>query len=260
MKTSVCNKRGIFSLLMILTVTAAFIFALTVADGKVYAAKKYALPTEVESTYYGEDSFTSLTNIKFDKYGNIKSALAAEAIPLKYKATYRNKKGVLSKVTITDGETSLKKTYDKKGRLTKIVIGDETYKYKSNKKGIISKVTLNGKLYYKVKSIKFHKNGFVSKVVYGNGNVNTYNKDGLMTSVKADGSKYTYSYTKKNGKITKIIVKCDGKKYQKITLKYGKSYTTDVWKYSCLIAHASGPSNACELYAKSVISGVNTIY
>lgn len=257
-------KRGkLLSIVTVLAVTAAFIALFAAADGSMYAsakAKKYALPKEVEVTYLEDDSKSSLTKIKYDKYGNIKSALISEMIPMKYKVKYRNKKGVISKATFTDGDAVMEKTYDKKGRLKKVKIGSDTYKYSTNKKGIIKKVTLNGKTYYKVKSIKFHKNGFAKKVVYSNGNVNKYNKDGLMTfASEKGGSKYTYKYTKKSGKVVKVIVKRDGVKYKQINLKYGKSKTKDVWKYSTLVNYADGPSNATELYSKCALSGANAL-
>ena len=119
---------------------------------------------------------------------------------------------------------------------------------------------IDGKTYYRIKSIKYHKNGFVSKVVYGNGNVNRYNTAGLMTSaiVKTDeGAKYTYKYTKKNGKVVKVIVRRNGELNSKTTVKYGKKSTKDVWKYSCAMSFAGCPTNAYELYAKSTLSGIN---
>lgn len=248
------------SILAVLTLS--FIFTLLMAVDNVYAAKKYYLPKEVHTVYYGDENTTgSFTKTKYDKFGNLTSTIIGDMIPIDYTIKYRNKKGVISKLTY--GEPDLvyaRKYYNKKGRLTKITYGEDTYKYTTNKKGIITKVTLNGKLYYKVKKIKYHKNGFVSMVKYNNGNVNHYNSDGLMTSaVVKDGPKYTYKYTKKKGKVVKIITKCDGKLFQKTTLKYGKSFTKNVWKYSCVICYVDGPSNAAEIYGGSSLSGVNAI-
>lgn len=256
-------KKRLLSLLTIFAVAMTFVFTYSMTDGNAYAAsktKKYYLPKEIHVVYFDDDSTSSLTEIKYDKYGNMKSAWISEAIPSKYTIKYRNKKGAISTVKYGDGDAVSKKYYDKKGRLTKVKVGSDIYKYTLDKKGTIKKVTLNGKTYYKVKSVKYHKNGFVSKVVYGNGNVNTYNSSGLLTSAtEKGGSKYTYKYTKKNGKIVKMVVKRDGENFKKITLKYGKSTTTDVWKYSSIICYANGPSNACELYAKGALSGVNEV-
>ena len=253
-------KKKLLSLLAILAL--AFTFAFVPTNDNVYAAskaKKYYLPKEVRVYYYETDEYSSLSKAKYDKYGNLTSAIISEMIPMKFNIKYKNKKGVISKVTYGDGDALSEKFYDKKGRLTKIKIGADTYKYKLDKKGLIKKATLNGDLDYKVKSIKL-KNGFLSKVVYGNGNVNNYNADGVMTSaVTKDGTKYTYKYTKKSGKIIKILVKRDGKNYKKINLKYGKASTKDVWKFSCLMNYLDGPSNACELYPNSPLSGVNRL-
>lgn len=256
-------KAKLMSHLIIMVVAITFVFSLVTVNEGLYSSaktKKYYLPKSVQVTYYEEDLYSSVKKAKYDKYGNLKSALYAETIPLKFKIKYRDKKGTIAKVSYTDGDVTSKKTYDKKGRIKKIVAGGETYKYKLDKKGMIKKVTCDGKTYYKVKSIKFHKNGFVSKAVYGNGRANYYNSDGLLTKiVEKDGTKYTYKYTKKSGKVVKAIVKCNGSKYMKATFKYGKTTTKDVWQYSCLMCNAGGPSNACELYAKGTLSGVNII-
>ena len=251
--------KKLFSLVTIMAV--AFAFSCAAAGVNVYAAaKKYPLPKEVWTENYEDDGMISISDIKYDKHGNVKSALLSEMIPVKYTIKYKNKKGVISTVSFGNSEAKGKKYYDKKGRLTKVKAGKDVYKYKTDKKGIIKKVTLNGKKLYGVKKISYHKNGFVSKVVYSNGNVNKYNSSGLMTAVKVKGgSKYTYKYTKKNGKVVKILVKCDGEKYQKTTIKYGKSKTKDVWKYSCLMNYAGGPSNATELYSKGALSGLNAL-
>ena len=254
-------KRSLLSFITVLAAAIAIISVIAMASESVYAAKKYTLPKEANVVYYEDDSKGSYENIKYDKYGNLKSTFISEMINIKYTTKYRNKKGVISKVTFTDGDQVTEKFYDKKGRLTKIKIGSETYKFKTDKKGIIKKVTLNGETYYTVKSIKYHKNGFVSKVVYGNGNVNKYNSSGLMTSVSVKGgAKYTYKYTKKNGNVVKIIVKRDGKKIKQLKLKYGKTKTKDVWKYSCVMNYVDGPTNACELYSKCSLSGINSLY
>lgn len=253
------NKQ-ILSMLLAFAVVFTFSFAVFGTDS--YAAsksKKYSLPKEIRIVYYGIDGYQSETNVKYDKYGNLTYTLDAEMIPVTYKIKYRNKKGAISSLTYGDGDDTAQKYYDKKGRLKKIVKNGKTYTYKTNKKGIIKKVSVNGKKYYSVKSIKYHKNGFVSKVVYSNGNVNKYNSKGLMTYAKEKktGTKYTYKYTKKKGKVVKVIVKRNGKNYKKITVKYGKTKTNDIWKYSSFFAFAGGPSNANELYAKSSLSGEN---
>lgn len=258
-------EKKLTSLLTVTAIAITFVFCFAIASDDVYVSaksKKYHLPKEISVTNYGEedDSFGGLANIKYDKYGNMKFAYYSEAIPSTFKIKYRNKKGVISSVTIGEDKVITKKTYDKKGRVKTIKTDTEKYKIKSDKKGIIKKVTLNGKKYYSIKKIKFHKNGFVSSVTYSNGNVNKYNKDGLLTSIKIKGGKkYTYKYTKKKGKIVKIIEKCDGKKTQKVTLKYGKATTKDLWKFSCVVDFAGGPSNATELYAKAALSGVSYI-
>lgn len=255
-------KKKLLSLLMVLAVSMTFVLSFAMAGNDVYAAAKspkYYLPTNVWGYDYTTGESSSLNNIKYDKYGNIKSAWLSEMIPVKYTIKYKNKKGVVSAVTYGNSDTTAKKYYDKKGRLKKVKTGKDTYKYKTNKKGIIKNVTRNGKKYYTVKKVKYHKNGFVSKVVYGNGNVNKYNSSGLMTSVKLkNGTKFTYKYTKKNGKVVKAVIKRNGKNYRKYTFEYGKATTKDVWKYSCLIYYAGGPSNAGELYAYSPLSGVNS--
>ena len=252
------------SLLMIIAIAMMFASAFAVLDGGLYAeakTKKYYLPKSSKTVYYDEDRTTSsLQNAKYDKYGNLRSGMILEMIPMQFKAKYRNKKGTLERVSISDGDPVGKKYYNKKGYLTKIKFGKQVYKVSRNKKGLIKKITIDGKTYYRIKSIKYHKNGFVSKVVYGNGNVNRYNTAGLMTSatVKTEGEgKYTYKYTKKNGKVVKVIVRCNGELYSKTTVKYGKKSTKDIWKYSCAMSYAGCPTNAYELYAKSTLSGIN---
>lgn len=245
-----------------MAVGVTFSFSFAVIDGTASAAsksKKYYLPTGCD-TEYADDTYTNVYRIKYDKYGNLKSAgVWGAGIPYKIKNKYRKKKGNLSSATVYfDDQVELKKTYDKKGRLTKIKAGKDIYKYKKNRKGIFTKVTRNGKKYYSVKKIKYHKNGFVSKVVYSNGNVNYYNKDGLMTSAKEKkGPKYTYTYTKKKGKVVKVVTKRNGKLYSTMTIEYGKAKTKSVWKYSCAMSFAGAPSNACELYSMSALSGNN---
>ena len=255
-------KKRFFSLLTILAVVMTLVVSYAITDDNVYAAstsKKYYLPKEANIVQYGTDGFTRwYSDITYDKYGNLTSAMESDMIPLKYTIKYKDKKGAISRVTYGDGESSAHKYYDNKGRLTKVTCGGKTYKYSKSKKGTISKVTLDGKEYYSVKSIQYHKNGFVSRIVYSNGNVNKYNSSGLMTYAKVkNGPKYTYEYTKKNGKIVKVLVKRDGKKYRKVTYKYGKASTNNVWKYSCIICFTGGPSNATELYANSSVSGSN---
>ena len=249
---------------MMLVFAVVFVNAFAFAGTDSYAAsksKKYYLPTEIQIVDYSEDGYSSLTDIQYDKYGNLTSALISEMIPVKYTIKYKNKKGAISSVTFGDGDVSAKKTYDKKGRLKQVKYGKDTFKFTSNKKSKIKKVTRNGKNYYKVKSIKFHKNGFASKVVYNNGNVNKYNTDGLLTSATVKGGpKFTYSYTKVNGNVVEMIIYRDGQKYKKVTLKYGNVTTKDVWKYSCVICYAGGPSNACELCANNSLSGFNAIF
>lgn len=264
-------KKRLLSLFTILALAVTFSASFAMADGNAYAAgktKKYYLPAEVRWTNYAENTQGSLTKIKYDKYGNITYGLIAENIPMKFVTKYRNKKGTIASVTYGEQGKNAIKTYDKKGRITKEdglldYVKGETYRYTKNKKGTVIKVTLNGDKYYNVKSIKYHKNGFVKKVVYNNGNINNYNSDGLLTSAiaKTDkGAKYTYKYTKKNGKVVKIAVKRNGKKYSTIKLKYGKASTGDVWKYSCLIDYAGGPSNACELCSNCTLSGNNGLF
>ena len=257
-------KKRLLSLLTILAVAMTFVFSYAMTDGNAYAAsksKKYYLPTEISVVYFDEDNTTGgLSNITYDKYGNLTSAIIAEVIPVKYEIKYKDKKGTISSVSYGDGESVSTKIYNNKGRLTKVTAGNDVYSYSKGKKGTIKTVTLNGEQYYNVKKIKFHKNGFVSKVVYSNGNVNKYNSNGLMTSATVkNGPKYTYKYTKKNGKVVKAIVKRDGKNYKQLTFKYGSAKTKDVWKYSCVICYADGPSNACELYAKGSLSGSNAL-
>ena len=237
-----------------------FVFSYAITDGNAYAAsksKKYYLPTEINVVYFDEGNTTeSLSKITYDKYGNLTSAVISEMIPVKYAIKYKDKKGTISSVAYGDGDVVSHKYYNKKGSLSKITIGEYNYTYSKGKKGTIKKVTLNGKKYYNVKSIKFYKNGFVSKVVYNNGNVNKYNSKGLLTSTKEkNGPKYTYKYTKQNGKVVKAVVRRNGKKYKQVTFKYGKAKTKDVWKFSCVVCYADGPSNACELYAKGSLSG-----
>lgn len=258
-------KKRLLSLFTVMTVAMAFVISFSVADDDVFvsaAAKKYPLPKSIKTLSYEEDEFDSyVSKIKYDKFGNMKSALVSEMIPIKYTMKYRNKKGKLASLVYTDGEYKTKKTYDKKGRLLKINNNGKVYKYKTNKKGIITKVTCDGELYYKVKSISYQKNGFVSKVVYGNGNVNKYNSDGLLSSVsiKGEKAKYKYEYTKKSGKIVKMVIKRNGKMYAKTTLKYGKAKTKDPWKWSCIVGYGGGPTNACELASKCSLGGINSL-
>lgn len=254
-------KKRILSLLTVVAV--AFVFSFVAADNNAYAAskaKKYYLPKEIRTYYYDDDSWGSASKIKYDKYDNVKSALFAEMIPMKYTLTYK-KKGVLSKLVASDGDVLGKKYYDKKGRLKKVTVGKDTYKFKVDKNGIIKKVTLNGKKYYSVKKIKFHKNGFVSMVKYSNGNVNKYNKDGLLTVVKEKkGGKYTYKYYKKGGKVVKMVEFKNGKKTAKVTLKYGKDTTKNVWQYSCVMNYGGAFSNAYELYGMGSLAGFNSFF
>ena len=248
-----------------------FTFTFTFAVSDSFAASKskktYYLPKSIICTYNAdeEDYIQSLTGIKYDKHGNMTYGVVSETIPYVYKIKYKNKKGLISKVTFGDGEVKATKYFDKKGRLKKTVYGKKKYVYKTDKKGRIKKVTKNGKKLYSVKSIKFHKNGMASKVVYSNGNVTKYNSDGLLTyeTVKKKNGKkdtYTYKYTKKSGKVVKVTVNRNGKKYMKFSVKYGKAKTKDVWKYSTMFSFANGPSYAGEIYSKCALSGFNALY
>ena len=260
------NKRLTKNILaMVLVFAVTFVFAFAFAGADSYAAsksKKYYLPTEIHVDYFGPDESSSwLTDITYDKHGNMTSAVMNDLIPVKFKIKYRSKKGAISSVTFGNGVSAAKKTYDKKGRLTTVKCGSDTYKYTKSKKGKTKKVTHNGKLYYSVKSIKYRKNGFVSKVTYSNGNVNKYNSDGFLTSaVVKNGPKYTYEYTKENGKVVKALVKRNGVNFKQVVFKYGKATTKDLWKYSSVIDFAGGPSNATELCMNNSLSGFNDIF
>ena len=221
--------------------------------------KEDSLPKEIRVYTYENDNYSSVSKMKFDKYDNLKSVLVSEMIPVKFTTKYK-KKDVISSVSYTDSEVTVKKSYDKKGRIKKVKAAGSTFKYKMDKKNMIKKVTFNGDKSYSVKKIKYHKNGFASKVVYGNGNVDKYNSDGLLTSAKVKGGpKYTYKYTKKNGKVVKAIVKKNGKKYQKVEIEYGKDTTKNVWKYSCVFSYGGALSYAGELYSEATLSGFNQV-
>ena len=258
-------KKRLVSLITIMALAMTFVISFALTDGRAYAAssKKYYLPKEAKVTYYGDnDGIPFYSDIKYDKYGNLESLMYADMgdmknmVPVDVTTKYKNSKGKISGVTVTDNKTVIKKTYNDKGCVTKVKIPNNTIKLTSDKNGIISKVTLNGKKLYTVKSIKFHKNGFVSKVVYGDGTKNYYNEDGLLTSAVKNGKKFTYKYTKEKGKVTKVVIRHDGKKVKKFEFKYSKKSTNDVWKYSCLLCYLGGPSNACELYAKGSLGGI----
>jgi hypothetical protein len=258
-------KKRLLSLITIMALAMTFVMSFAMTDGSAYAAssKKYYLPKEVKITYYGDnDGIRFYTNIKYDKHDNLKSLEYenmednTNMVSVDVTTKYKNSKGRISSVTVKDNKTVIKKTYNDKGCVTKVKLPDNTIKFTSNKNGIISKVTLNGKKIYTVKSIKFHKNGFVSKVVYGDGTKNYYNEDGLLTSAVRNGKKFTYKYTVKNGKVTTATIRLNGKKVKKLEFKYSKKSTKDVWKYSCLLCYLGGPSNACELYAKGSLGGI----
>ena len=269
MEGKVCDRKRIISLLAAFALAVTAFCAYGVTSGEVNAASKaktYALPSDVYVHYYGDNRDYGMCDMKYDKFGNLTKGYYNYSFGVNNKIKYRNKKGKIASVTEKYyGEKSgtLKKTYDKKGRLTKVKTPKATFKYTVNKKGIIKKVTRNGKLYYSVKSIKYHKNGVVYKVVYNNGDVNYYNSNGLLTKLKVKkDATYTYKYTKKNGKVVKAIAKRNGKKYAKISFYYDNSATTkNVWLYSAAISAAGGgPSNVFEIYAKSAISGEYLLY
>ena len=257
---------------MVMIAAVVFVFSFTASIDNSYAASKtkyYYLPTSVESSvpYGGQQYDFGMTNIKYDKYGNIKyGVFRSSHKPIKFKIKYRNKKGSIKSVSYT-GYIAGKKTYDKKGRLTtqKFTKGgfEDTYKFKTNKKGTINKVTTTtpqSSDWTNVKSIKYYKNGFVKKVVYSDGHVVNYSSNGLLTSSipnPTDGStKLTYKHIKKNGKVVRVDMYRNGKKCGSTVLKYGKAKTKDVWKYSAAVSYAGGPTNACELYSKSAQSGI----
>ena len=254
-------KKRVVSLLTIMALAMTLVASFAMVDENAYAAsksKKYYLPKQIDFINHNPDGYNfSYKNIKYDKFGNVKSLTTTHTGKYTFKLKYKNKKkGTLKGVTIVNGDYKYNKYYNKKGRLTKIKTPDYEYNYKYNKKGVINKVTRNGEQYYSVKKIKYHKNGFVSQATYSNGNVNKYNSQGLMTSVQEkDGSKYTYTYTKKKGKIVKVVIKCNGKKLYTCKLKYGKAKTKSVWKYSTAMDWFGMPSNARELYGKSSASG-----
>lgn len=258
-------KKRLLSLITIIALAMTFVMSFAMTDGSAYAAgsKKYYLPKEVKVTYYGDnDGIRLFSDIKYDKHDNLKSLMyedmeAMAMVPVTVTTKYKNSKGKISAVTVKDNKTVIKKTYNAKGCVKKVKLPDTVIKTTSDKNGIVSKVTVNGNTIIKVKSIKFHKNGFVKKVVYDNGAKNYYNEDGLLTSaVNFRGDKFSYRYTVKNGKVTKVIIRRDGKKVKKFEFKYSKKTTKDVWKYSCMMCYFGGPSNACELYAKGSLGGI----
>ena len=71
---------------MMLVFAVVFVNAFAFAGTDSYAAsksKKYYLPTEIQIVDYSEDGYSSLTDIQYDKYGNLTSALISEMIPVK---------------------------------------------------------------------------------------------------------------------------------------------------------------------------------
>ena len=261
----------------VLITAVALAFSITIGADDSYAAsggKTYYLPTNVymEETGVSKDEVTfdelSVDKIKYDKYGNVTS-LYFGGIPYKFKIKYKNKKGLIKSVTAkTEGKT-IKKTYDKKGRLKTVKTPKATYKYQLGKKNTIKKVTKKGKTFYNVKSIKFHKNGFAKKVVYSNGNYITYNKNGLAVTYYSKSEKlkckYKYTYSKgmlteakeyHNGKL-RVLYHFDYNNYEEGPAKPAK--TKSVWQYSSVMCFLSAPSAAGELYPKSALSGVNNI-
>ena len=93
------------SVLSIFVLSLTFIFAFTAIDQNVYAgSKKYNLPKEIYTEYLDdEDSIpTHLSNIKYDKYGNVKSYTIKdpeENFKVTYTTKYRDKKGTIASVT-----------------------------------------------------------------------------------------------------------------------------------------------------------------
>ena len=116
-------KKRVFSLLTILAVAMTFVFSYAMTDGDAYAAsksKKYYLPTEINFVTFDEDNSSGgLSNITYDKYGNMTSANIGEMIPVKYTIKYKDKKGTLSSVSFGYGDSLSTKSYNKKGLLTK---------------------------------------------------------------------------------------------------------------------------------------------
>ena len=111
----------------------------------------------------------------------------------------------------------------------------DTYKYEYHSNGIPSKITHEYILYaedgeYEVKTIE------------------KYDKEGLAKSGVSyrNGKKYdvwSYKYTKKKGKVTKIVCtgKVKGKSYSwKVVYKYGKAKTKDQKKYISIMGMISG--------------------
>ena len=133
-------KKRLLSLITIMALAMTFVLSFAMTDGSAYAAgsTKYYLPKEVKVTYYGDDDGIPLyTDIKYDKHDNLKSLVYevdGNKIPVEVTTKYKNSKGKISGVTIRDGGTVIKKTYNNKGCVTKVKLPDDTIKITSDKK------------------------------------------------------------------------------------------------------------------------------
>ena len=136
------TKKTLSHVIIVLAAVMGFAALSAMANDNAYAAKKYPLPKEIDVKYYEDDSKATFEKIKYDKYGNLKSVFISEMIKMTYKNKYRNKKGVLSKVEYGDGEQVIEKFYDKKGRLTKVKSGSDTYKFTTNKNDYMETKTM----------------------------------------------------------------------------------------------------------------------
>lgn len=255
-------KKKAVALMMMFVMAASLVFVLGPAEVSA-ASGSYKLPTGIK-TYKYENKKWKKTNdrkFKYDSKGNMTN-WDGTVLKLKYNG---NK---LKKVTIkvnanTPDQCITTKTYDSKGRVTKIVYDYTEFRkitahYKYDKKGYVKSRTYNGldedanevkcTDYYKT---EYYKNGMPKKITrtsnYDNEKkIEYYNDKGFCTSCKKyEGKKlvtsYTVEYKMSGGKILSAVENYkirNGKKTNykwKYVYSYSKAKTKDKKAHAAII-------------------------
>lgn len=225
----------------ILSVMVLMLFGMLVVldSEQVHAGKKYKLPSKMVSYYYDVDGKwvkDGTTKFSYDKKGNVK-----KSGDIKQKNTY--KKGKLARIKSSYGG---ERYFNSKGRVIKDKNGKNVVKFKTNKKGYITKAT--GFRKYK-NTIKYHKNGFPSKIKNKSSDFTStikFDENGILTYTKEPGynkkhyNERKYTSSEENGKLNVIeYAREDGKgeweQVEKYVFTYGKKKTKDKRHYVAMM-------------------------
>ena len=226
--------------LLFVMVMLLFVMLAVSYSEHVHAAEKYELPSKIVSYYYyeiGEKWVKDETKkFTYDKKGNV-----TKSGYIKQRNTY--KKGKLRKIKSSYGGV---RYFSKKGRVTKDKNGKNVVKFSTNKKGYITKAT-GARKYRNV--IKYHENGFPSKITNKNSYFNIvtkFDENGIITYTKEPGynrKHYTereYVSSEADGKLELIeSVRDDGKgewkQVEKYVFSFGEKKTKDKRHYVAMM-------------------------